>query len=94
MPAGDSFEPARGAVLAIAFDLGEVRELAVTRYAVLAYDDVYSIEYLMRRLRPCWRRNGATAEDLLRSAFRDYPSLSERSRKFDEELTRDLQRRG
>ena len=92
--ASDSFDPARGGVLAISFNLGEVRESPMSRYAVLAYDDVYSIEYLMRRLRPYWRRNGETAEDLLRFAFRDHASLSERSRRFDEELTRDLRAAG
>jgi len=31
----------------------------VSRYLMLAYDDLYSIEYFQRRERAWWRRNGA-----------------------------------
>lgn len=92
-PQGDSFDPVRGG-LALSFDLGEIGSAPVSRYAIVAYDDVFSIEYLFRRLRPYWRRNGATAEDLLRAAIHDYPALLERSSKFDDELTGDLRAAG
>ena len=42
------------------------------RHLLLAYDDLYSIELLHRRLCPYWRRNGADANDLLRDAAKDY----------------------
>ncbi len=45
---------------------------------MLAYDDLYSIEYFERRERAWWRRNGATAADLLRSARREHDALLER----------------
>ena len=94
LPEADQFESARTGVLALTFDFGQVTADPVTRYAVVAYDDIFSIEYLFRRLRPYWRRNGASIEDLLRSTFREYPALLERSRTFDEELTADLRRAG
>ena len=50
------------------FDLGRVGPRPVSRYLMLAYDDLYSIEYFERRKRAWWRRNGADATDLLRSA--------------------------
>lgn len=99
VPNRDEFEtnvPARfrSPVLAASFDLGKVGGAPVSRYAVLAYDDLFSIEYFHRKLRPYWRRKGATAADLLVSAVRDYGDLAERSRRFDEELMADLRRAG
>ena len=52
-------------VLACSFDLGKVGPSPVLRHVILAYDDLYSIEYLGKRLRPYWRRGGADAADLL-----------------------------
>lgn len=88
--------PARGRVpaLAYAFDLATVGSSPVTRHLLLAYDDIFSIEYFQRRLRPYWRRKGAEAQDLLREARRDYESLARQSQAFDEELMADLRRVG
>jgi hypothetical protein len=79
---------------ALRFDLGRVGARAVSRHALLAYDDEYSIKYFGTRLRPYWRRNGAGAADLLRAAERDYAGLLDRCRAFDERLTADLTRSG
>ncbi len=57
---------------------------------MLAYDDLYSIEYLGHKLRPYWRRNGADAAALLRTAAKDYQDLSRRCDAFDRRLTADL----
>ncbi len=81
-------------LLAAVFDLGEVGTEPVSRYVVLAYDDLFSIEYFNRKLRPWWRRNGMGADGLLRAAVHDYPALSARSRAFDEKLVGDLTRAG
>jgi hypothetical protein len=63
-------------------------------HLILAYDDVYSIEYLERRLRPYWRRNGAGAADMLRAAAAGYEKLAAASKAFDEELMADLRQAG
>ena len=81
-------------VLAATLDLGSVGISPVSRYLVLAYDDLLSIEYLNRRLRPYWRRNGMQSADLLKAAVRDYDSLRERSALFDEKVTTELERAG
>lgn len=75
---------------AVAFELPRVASKPVTRYVILAYDDVYSIEYMQHRLRPYWRRNGLDAKGLLTEAARDYQSLVERCDTFDRELVSDL----
>lgn len=74
----------------VSFDLGKVGRTPVSRYVILAYDDLYSMEYMGRRLRPYWRRNGAEAADMLRAAAKDYASLVKRCEAFDRELIADL----
>ena len=61
-----------------------------SRYLIAAYDDIYSIEYFQRKLRPYWRRNKMTVDSMLRRAAAEYEQLRSRSIAFDEELTRDL----
>jgi hypothetical protein len=80
--------------LAWAFDLGAVAAQPVSRHLILAYDDVFSLEFFNRRVRPYWRRKGADAGDLLAWSERDYASLVTRSRAFDEELMADLKKAG
>ncbi|MGA8027955.1 MAG: DUF4965 domain-containing protein [Bryobacteraceae bacterium] len=77
-------------VLATSFNLGAVGATPVSRHIVLAYDDLFSIEYFQRKLRPYWRRNGAGAADLLREALRDYDSTERRATNFDRQLMSDL----
>ena len=73
-----------------AFDFGQVGAAPVSRWLLAAYDDRFSIEYFYRKLRPYWRRGGMDAAGLLETAARDYPALTERCRKFDDELMADL----
>ena len=77
-------------VLAQAIDLGDVSGQPVSRYAMLAYDEVYSIDYFWTKLRPYWRKDGAQAPDLLQAASRDYDSLQQRCANFDREFVADL----
>jgi hypothetical protein len=90
LPDSDDLATPRNPVLAYAVDFARPG----TRYLMLAYDDLYSIEYFQRRERAWWRRKGAEAADLLRWGRRDHDSLLTRSKQFDEELTADLKRLG
>jgi hypothetical protein len=80
--------------LAFVFHLGWVHTEPVFRHLMIAYDEIYSQKFLGRKLRPYWRRNGATPEDLLRSAEHDYPDLVRRCEAFDAELMADLKKAG
>ncbi|MFA7006895.1 MAG: DUF5127 domain-containing protein, partial [Verrucomicrobiia bacterium] len=79
---------------AMAFLFGKVGATPFSRWLMLAYDDLYSIQYMKRNLRPYWRRNGWEAADLLKAAARDYESLRKRCEAFDEELMSDLRKAG
>ena len=88
-------EPAKTApVLAVSFPATRVSRSTLKHTLVLAYDDVYSIDYFQHHLRAWWRRNGAGAADLLTWAWRDRESLTARCRRFDEDLMADLARQG
>jgi len=81
-------------VAAMTFELRKVGHAGDAEMLMLAYDDLYSIQYMRQNLRPYWRRNGWEAADLLRAAAKDYESLLKRCAAFDDELMADLTRAG
>jgi hypothetical protein len=81
-------------VLAFVFNLGNVAAAPVTRQVIVAYDEVYAIKYFGQKLRPYWRRHGATAAVMVQQAARDYPELARRCAEFDEQLMADATRAG
>jgi hypothetical protein len=98
-PASDDLDMPRATkhnspLLAVRFDLGSVGSAPVSRRLLLAYDDLWSIEYLNRRLRAYWRRNGMTTAEMLEKAEADEPSLRAKAENFDKELVSDLTREG
>jgi hypothetical protein len=92
----DRMPPRRGigGAIAASLDLGQVSSSSVSRYLMVAYDDIYGIEYFQRRERSWWRRNGAEISDLLKLGRQDHDSLLTRSKAFDEELMADLRKVG
>jgi hypothetical protein len=95
----DLFDGPRGGrapapVLAFSMNLGKIASRPVSRYLMIAYDDIYAIEYFERRERAWWRRNGADAAELLRMGRRDHDALLAKSKAFDDELMTDLRRAG
>jgi predicted methyltransferase len=81
-------------VAACVFRLGSVGSQPKSRWLMLAYDDLYSIEYLGQKLRPYWRRNGAEAIDLFRIAAKEHAMLESRCEAFDADLMAKLRNLG
>ncbi len=81
-------------VCGAAFPAVQVSAQPVSQWLMLAYDDVYSIQYMQKNLPPYWRRNGWGAFQLLKAAASDYESLRKRCAAFDEELMADLTKAG
>ncbi|MCP5544021.1 MAG: DUF4965 domain-containing protein [Akkermansiaceae bacterium] len=81
---------AAAAVASLEFKDFDVKAQPVSRCLMIAYDDLQSIQFMKKNLRPFWRRNGWEASDLLKAAIKDYPSLQKRCEEFDKELMADL----
>jgi hypothetical protein len=81
-------------VLALMWDLKNVSRNAVSCQAILAYDDLFSVRYFGRPLRPYWRRNGADIHDVLAQTVNDYSKIKRRCEAFDQELMADLTEAG
>lgn len=99
LPESDEVEPpARPTrdpyILAAAWSAANIQAQPVTGMAMYAYDDLYSIQYFQRNLRPWWRRNGMGLAELLQTAAQEYPRLLAECTKFDQEFTADLVKTG
>jgi len=81
-------------VLAETFELGAVGSSPVSRHLVLAYDDIFAVDYFFRHLRAYWRRDGKDVGELLTAALNNYDSLEKQSSDFDRQLTADLTKVG
>lgn len=81
-------------VMAFVFDLGSVSAAPLTRQVIIAYDEIYAIKYFGRNLLPYWKRNGATAPEMLQTAAREYAQLAKRCATFDAQLTADATKAG
>ncbi len=80
--------------MAAAWDFGDVGAAPVSRFAMLAYDDVFAIRYFSQDLRAYWRRGGATIESVLATAAREREALDAKSAAFDADLRGDLTQAG
>jgi hypothetical protein len=81
-------------VLAATLAFGQLGAEPSARHLILAYDDLFSIEYFRRQLRPYWRRDGMDTAGLLRAAADDYGELTSRCADYDQELMADLRAAG
>ncbi|HEY1767355.1 MAG TPA: DUF4965 domain-containing protein [Terracidiphilus sp.] len=99
IPQTDDFDMPRmprahAAHLAVELPLGKVGSTPVTRHVLLAYTENYAIEYLGRKLRPYWQRNGMSVQQMLAEAESQFSSLEQHGQQFDRELTADLNQAG
>jgi len=81
-------------VMAFAFNLGAVGTQARSAQVILAYDEIYAIKYFGQKLRPYWRRAGATPASMLMQAAREFPRLDTRCAEFDRLLMADARNVG
>lgn len=95
LPLGESASPiASDHSLACTFNLGKVGKRLAQRTALIAYDDLYSIEYFRTKLRPYWRRSGKGIEDILKQAPADQARLTTACLRFDAQMEADLRSAG
>lgn len=70
-------------------DFGKIKSVPVEKTILLAYDDLYSIQYFNQNLQAWWKKKYATAEDLIKASLKEAGSIGERCDKFDKQLYTD-----
>lgn len=80
--------------MAFEFELGKVGTNPVERHLILAYDQIYSLEYFHQRLRPYWRLKRSSAVELIQEAEHRYKAIAQEAESFDQNLMADLARVG
>lgn len=80
--------------LGIAFDICRVGTKPVSRHLMLAYDDIYSAQFIHRYMKAYWKKDGAEIGDLLKTSAAEYDDLTKRCAAFDKEFMADLEKAG
>lgn len=91
-PAQNHYPPAP--TLNVMVPVGNVGKTPVERHILLAYDDIWSVEFMHTKLLPYWRTKFSGFADMLEAAEKDYAALETRSQRFDHELESDLIKAG
>jgi len=87
-------EAANAPVLSVCFELGKVARTPVSRWLILAYDDIDSVQFFRENLKAYWKKDGADIGDLLRKSAAEYEALRARCARFDQEMMADLKLAG
>lgn len=81
--------------LAYANDLGKVGAKTVSDYVLLAYDDIWSIQYFGENLRPYWNRNeDKTITGEMSAAASAYNSIMKDCAMFDRNMMAETEKAG
>jgi hypothetical protein len=77
-------------VMAMQFDLKKVSSSTKSCQVILAYDDIKSVLYFGQELDGYWKKKGATINDIIKAAAKDYKKMARACEKFDTALMQDL----
>lgn len=61
---------------------------------MLAYDDIYSIEYFHKKLKAYWKRNGLTIDKILDAACEEHDGITAKCEKFNKMLRQKAEKSG
>ncbi|MBN1844323.1 MAG: DUF4965 domain-containing protein, partial [Sedimentisphaerales bacterium] len=81
-------------VLACEMDLGAVNQTPAAVMLALAYNDIYSIEYMHQKLRPWWYKQYLDFDRMLADCVGHYETIRRECAAFDEALTADARQLG
>ncbi|MFA6086224.1 glutaminase domain-containing protein [Mucilaginibacter sp.] len=82
-------------VLNTIFNLGSVGSNVVSKYTLLGYDDIYSVQYFKVNLKPWWRNQpGATMDGALAKAANNYAATIALCNKTDVQIYNDANKAG
>ena len=71
--------------------LGKVGNTAKEQFFMLAYDELFAVQYFNNNLKPWWKLDASdTMEEEMALAAADYPEVIKQCKAFDEKLYQDL----
>src|SRR5436190_3818614 len=73
---------------------GKIRNVPVEKTILLAYDDLYSIQYFGQNLQAWWKKNFSSAEQMIKRSLDEFKSIEERCNNFDKQLYDDAVKAG
>ena len=79
------------ASMAVSWKIGKVKSTESTCWAMLGYDDQYSVRYFDANLKAWWKRDGMTMNQLLPLSAKEYSKLQTECATFDNDLLKDLE---
>lgn len=75
-------------------DYGKIGSAVVRKTVLLAYDDLYAIQYFNENLQAWWKKNFASTEDMLQQSMADFKTIENRCNRFDQQLYADAVKAG
>ena len=87
-------EEKAAARLSVSFAAAKVGAQPLTRWLMLAYDDIDSVQFFREPLKAYWKKDGAGIGELLKQSAAEYGALQSRCDAFDKEFTADLEKAG
>ena len=76
------------------FSITSQRDRSPLKTMVLAYDDLYSIEYFNQNLQAWWKKNFTSMDELIRQSFEDFTAIKSKCDAFDKKLYADALKAG
>jgi hypothetical protein len=71
----ESIAEGQSLMLNTVIELGKITGTAKQQTILLAYDDLYPVQYFGQNLKPWWKENGSTIEKELIAASKDYTAI-------------------
>ena len=81
-------------VQALVFNLGKVSSREREVYSILAYDDIYCIDFFHRKLQDYWKRDSKSINKIIDERIENYKTLIDKCDNFDKDLMAKLNEKG
>src|SRR5438876_395153 len=83
-------QPDISGLLNLKIDFGyTIKNIPFEKTILLAYDDLYSIQYFGQNLQAWWKKNFSSTEEMIKRSLNEFKSIEDRCNKFDKELYND-----
>lgn len=75
-------------------DYGKLGANPVSKTVLLAYDDLFSIQYFNENLKAWWKKNFTSTEEMIKISMDEYASIAKLCNQFDQQIYTDALKAG